>query len=201
MVEYVEWLRQFIVNYPALQYIVVFLGAAFGGELAVISLAFLAAQGIFPLMPFFLVSFLGTLSSDVLWFLLGNTKFVGKLITHKYAHGTVSLLTETIRRVSRGSHLLALIMAKMMVGTRVILIMYIGKTDIHFKKFIVYDAVSVVLWLLVVMPIGFVSGLGFTYLSNIFENIYAGIGFVLLFAALIVLLQLWLKKRLTEEAE
>ncbi|MEX2052319.1 MAG: hypothetical protein WD991_01310 [Candidatus Paceibacterota bacterium] len=200
MLESVEWLREFIVNYPALQYGVVFLGAAFGGEVAVISLSFLAAQGFFPLPTFFIVSFIGTFSSDMLWFLLGRTKVVAWLITHRYAHGTISLLTDTIGKVSRGSHFLALVMAKMMVGTRVILIMYTAKTSLPFRKFVAYDAVAVVIWLLVVIPIGYISGLGFSYLSNIFENLYASIGFLLLFIGAIVMFQLWLKRKFTDEA-
>jgi membrane protein DedA with SNARE-associated domain len=200
MLESVEWLRELVSNYPALQYFIVYLGAAFGGEVAVISLAFLTAQGIFPLPLFFVVSFFGTFSSDILWFILGKTRLVSWLITHKYAHSTIPLWTYTTERVSRGSHFLALVMAKMMIGTRVILIMYVGKTLLPFKKFALFDSVAVVIWLLVVIPIGYVSGLGFNYLSNIFENIYANIGFLILFIAGIVMFQLWLKRKLTKES-
>src|SRR3989344_2459376 len=64
MTDFILWLQVFLFNYPVLQYLMIFLGAAFGGEVAMITLSFLAAQGFFPLPSFFLVSFLGTLSSD-----------------------------------------------------------------------------------------------------------------------------------------
>ena len=50
------------------------------------------------------------------------------------------------------------------------------------------------IWLLVVIPIGFISGLGFTYVAEVFHNLYAGAGFILLIILIIVVLQLWLKK-------
>jgi len=201
MTEYVEWLRTVIDNYPAFQYLIIFLGAGFGGEVAVITLGFLSAQGVFPLVTFFLVSFIGTLSTDMIWFFLGRTKMIGKMLTHRYANKTVLIITEAISKVSGGSHLLAMIFAKFLIGTRVVLIMYVAKTGISVKKFIYYDVISVIAWLLVVIPIGYVGGLGFSYLAKVFENIYAGIGFFLIFVFGIVLLQVWFKHFFVREGE
>lgn len=198
MIGPIEWLREFIVNYPALQDIVVFLGAAFGGEIAIISLSFLAAQKIFPFYSFLALCFAGTFASDILWFLLGRTKTVENIVNHRYAHGTVSLITDTVEKVSRGNHFYALMLAKLMVGTRVILLMYVGRENLSLAKFMLFDAFSVAFWLLIVIPIGFISGLGFSYLSGIFENIYAGIGFFLMIVFSIVLFQTWLKRKFTK---
>src|SRR3989344_2927935 len=195
----IEWLLEIITSYPALRDLVVFLGAAFGGEIAVVSLSFLAAQKVFPLYSFIIISFLGTFTSDILWFLLGRTKTIENIITHRYAHSTVSLITETVEKVSRGNHFLALIIAKIMVGTRVILLMYVSRKNLSLGKFILFDSVAVLFWLLVVIPIGYVSGLGYSYLSNIFENIYAGIGFFLLMIFGIILFHTWLKRKFTKE--
>jgi membrane protein DedA with SNARE-associated domain len=122
MVPSLEWFSAFLISYPLLQYFIIFFGAAFGGELALISLSFLAAHNFFPLIPFCIVSFFGVVSSDILWFLMGKTKIAAKIIGHRYAVGTISIIMEAIRRVSRGNHLFAFIFAKFLVGTRAVII-------------------------------------------------------------------------------
>jgi membrane protein DedA with SNARE-associated domain len=197
----IAWLSAFILSYPLLQYIIIFLGAGFGGEVAVISLSFLAAQNIFPIVPFFIVGFLGTMTADILWFLLGKTKTAGKIVDHRYATYTISVIMEAIRKVSRGNHLLAFIFAKFLIGTRVVVILYVSKTNISLKHFILNDLVAIFIWLTTLTSIGFLSGLGFAYISHILKNIYAGIGFVILILLIIVMVQIWLKKFFTKEGE
>lgn len=194
MIDSVEWLRVFIVDYPSLQYLTIFLGAALGGEVALFALSFLAAQGIISPYALVALSFFGTISSDSVWFLLGRTKTAIKIISHRYANSTITAIAQAVKKVSRESHLLALIFAKFLVGTRIVMLLYISKTEFSFKQFICYNAVATVSWLLVVIPIGFLSGLGFTYIAEVFHNIYAGVGFVFLILIIIVFLQIWLKK-------
>ena len=201
MVESIEWLRLLIVDHRSLEYIIIFFGAGFRGEVAIIAFGFLAAQGVFPLHLLFVVSFFGTLSSDLLYFSIGRTKIAGKFFSHRFTNSTINLITEAVRKVSRGSHFVALLLANFMIASRIILIMYVSKTDIKFGRFIYYESISLILWLLVITAIGFFSGIGFTYYSNILENIYAGIGYILLMFILIIIFQLWIKRIFTKEGK
>lgn len=198
MIESIEWLRMFILHYPAIQYLVIFLGAGFGGELALLILGFLGAQGVISIYPLIILSFLGTLFSDALWFVLGRTSIIRKIIAHRYAHTTVSIINQAVHRVSRGSHLMALIIGKFLVGTRVLLIMHTSTQDIKFREFIRYDILAIFLWIIVVLPIGFLSGLGFVYFAKILKNIYLAIGFILLIILVIALVEIWLERRFTQ---
>src|SRR3989344_8161525 len=101
MLESMAWLQELILNHTAFQYLIIFLGAAFGGEPGVITLSFLAAQNVFPLGPYLLVSFLGILFSDSLYFFLGKTKIVRNIIDHRYASHTIEAIIEAINRISR----------------------------------------------------------------------------------------------------
>ncbi|HBB53894.1 hypothetical protein A2740_00160 [Candidatus Nomurabacteria bacterium RIFCSPHIGHO2_01_FULL_43_16] len=199
MIELIEWSRMVFLDYPSFQFIIVFLGAAFGGELAILALSFLVAQNVFPLFPFFLISVLGVFSSDTLWFILGRTKTVDKISKHRYTVGTVSAITEAIRRLSRGNHFLAFIFAKFVVGTRVVIIMYVSRTGMTFKNFIRYNIGAIFIWLIVLIPIGFLSGLGFNYISHILEDIYAGIGFIFLILLVFVIIQIWINRILVQK--
>lgn len=197
MIESVEWLGQLIVNYPALQYLLVFLGTAIGGDVLLVAFAFLSAQGIVPPVTLFLFGFLGTFSSDLALFLLARTKFLHNIISHRYTNKTTSTIVEALRRISRGSHFWALVIAKFLLATRLVILLYSNKTDLKFKKFFYYDALAVIIWLAIVVPIGFLLGLGFTYLSEVFKNIYAGVGLVLLFILIAFMVEMWLKKTFT----
>ena len=201
MVEAIEWLRLLITNHGSLEYVIIFLGAAFGGEVAMVALGFLAAQGVLSLYTLFVVSFFGTLSSDILYFSIGRTKTAGKFFSHRYTNGTINMITEAVRKVSKGSHFVALLLANFMIASRIILIIYVSKTNIKFGRFVYYESISLVLWLLALISIGFLSGIGFTYYSGILENIYAGIGYVLLMFILVVIVQLWIKRIFTKEGE
>lgn len=194
MTSLAEWFSLFVFDYPSLQYVIIFLGAAFGGELAFFALSLLAAQGLFPLHVLISLGFLGTVSSDILWFLCGKAAFFKKIISYRYAHSTVSVLAEAIDRISRGNRLIALIFTKFLVGTRIVLIMYLSKNNLELRRFIAYDSVAAIIWLLVVIPIGFVSGLGFTYLAEIFNNLYVELGLLLLFLFIVSIIQIWFEK-------
>lgn len=194
MLDSVEWVRAIFWSFPILKYLLVFLGTALGGEIFLITFAFLAAQGMISLYALLPLSFLGTYASDTMWFLIGRTLLFNKVTEHRFANPAVYVITETIQRISRGSYFLALVFAKFLFGTRVVTIVYTSKTGLSLNKFLYYNAYAVFLWAIVVIPIGYVSGLGFTYLAEVLENIYAAIGFLLLFLVLIVVLQIWLKK-------
>lgn len=166
-----------------------------------IALGFLAAQGVISPVTLVTFGFLGTFCSDISLFLVARTRFLHNIITHRYAHKTVSLIVDSLRRISRGNHLLALVIAKFLVGTRVVIVLYSDRTDLAFKKFIYYDTIAALVWLVTIIPIGFLLGLGFTYLSEVFKNIYAGIGLVLLFVLVGFMVEMWVKKIFTRVPE
>ena len=193
------WWAQFIFNYPSFEYIIVFVGATVGGEFALFTLGFLISQGVLRTAPVILLSFIGAFLPNVLWFLLGGTRAMGKMSTNRHTNTTFSIITEAVQRVSRGSHLVAFIIIKFLVGTPVLLVMYTSKTALSFRQFLYYQSIATSLSVLVIMPIGYISGKGFFYISSVFENLYASIGFLLLVLVLIVMFQIWLERMFTNK--
>ena len=92
---------------------------------------------------------------------------------------------------------MGIIIAKFLVGTPVILMMYVNKTAMTFKKFIYYETVAILLSLAIILPIGFISGLGFSYLAQNLENLYVALGFVLLVVTVVIVAQIWFEKIFT----
>ena len=197
MDNFVELLRIFILNHRSLEYIIIFGGALFGGELALFTFGFFTAQGVLPIFSVILLSFLATYPPNILWFILGKTSTMEKIISHRYTNTTISMITEAIRKMSRGSHFVSLFFIKFLVGTPFMLMMYANKTQMRFGEFIVYETPAVLLSLAMLIPIGFLSGLGFSYLADLFNSLFAGLGFLLLVVVFVVSVQLWLKKIFT----
>lgn len=199
MLDSVDFLQSLIVDYRPIQYLIILVGTTLGGEFALFVLGFLVAQGVVPLIPSAIISFFGAFLPNLVWFLLGWTKLAAKASSYRRTEQTFEIITEAVRRVSRGSHLAALIIIKFLVGTPVLLVMYTNRTSLPFKKFIFYQSIATILSILVIMTAGYYSGKGFSYVTDLFENIYATIGFILLVIVIIVAFQVWLEKRFIKE--
>lgn len=190
----VESLRILFSEYAVLKYFVVFLGTALGGEFFLITFSFFAAQGLVSLYALVPLAFLGTYCADLTWFLLARTKRLEQIFEHKYASPAVYVITGVIRRVSHGSHFLALVFAKFLWGTRIITIIYVSKTKVTLKKFLHFNSYAVLLWIAVVIPMGYASGLGYTYVGHVFKSIYASFSFLLLVVGGLTILHYFVKK-------
>ncbi len=199
MIEPTVWLRTLILEHRSLEYVIVFFGAVFGGELGLFTLGFLTAQKVISITPVIILSFLGALIPNILWFFIGKTNLVTKAVLHRHTKGTTSLITEAVTKISKGNHFIAITIIKFIVGTPFILVMYVNQTRMHFKNFLYYQSAALILSLLVILPIGFVSGLGFSYLESVFNDVYLAIGFILLIIVIIVVIQLSIKKRFTKD--
>lgn len=198
MIHFIEWLRLFIFDHRSLEYIIIFFGVVIGGEFALFTLGFFIAQGILSAFSVVVLSFFASFLPNILWFLLAKTTIIEKIISHRYTNTTISIITGAITRASRGNHFIGLIFIKFIIGTPVILTMYVNKTRLNFLNFLVYETPAIVLSLLIVISIGFLSGLGFTYFADIFNNFYVAIGFLLVVIITIFSIQLWFKKKFTD---
>ncbi len=198
MVESIEWLRLFILHHQTFEYVIIFWGAALGGEIALFIFGFLAAQGALNITPVVVISFLGAFVPNILWFFIGKTKTMSTIYLHRYANSTTSSITEAVTKMSKGSHLIALIIIKFIVGTPLILTMYVNKTNISFQKFMYNQSYAMILSLLVIIPFGYISGYGFTYLTTVFDSLYTAIGFILLIVLVIFVIKSSIKKKFSQ---
>src|SRR5262245_31958942 len=138
----VEFLRTLIVEHRSIEYLIILIGTALGGEFALFVLGFLAAQHVVPVIPSVILSFFGAFLPNAIWFLLGGTNKIGKATSYRRTESTFAIITEAVQRVSRGSHLAALIIIKFLIGTPVLLVMYVSRTGLAVKKFIMYQSIA-----------------------------------------------------------
>jgi membrane protein DedA with SNARE-associated domain len=201
MTEFIESVGLLISNHHSIQYIIVFFGSLVGGEPALFALGFLVAEGVLQIEPILFIVYIGAFLPNLLWFLLGNSKFFYKIASHRYLNTTFLTITEAIVRVSRGSHLIAFLIMKFMIGTQFLLIIYVNKMTLSLKQFFYYQLIVASLSVGVVMTMGYYAGRWFGYLKDVFQNLYAGIGFILLILVCIVMFQIWIEKKVVKKID
>lgn len=135
----------------------IFVGAFFFGETVILAAAFLAGQGTLNISYVFILAFLATVISDTVWFLLAKKILAWLNRLEKYkAHS--ERIVGKMTKYTGNKPFLALLFVKFLYGTRVITIIYLSLKTIPLKKFIIYDAIGTLIWLSVLLPIGWLAG-------------------------------------------
>lgn len=135
------------------QFPAIFLGSVIFGETIILAASFLAGQGIWSIYTVFWVTFLGTVSSDCLWFYFGR-RLSRKSEEWQEKQGKYKKLLAFLERLTRGRAFLSLLFIKFLYGTRIITIMYLSIHRLRFRTFLLFNAIGTFLWLLVMVSIG-----------------------------------------------
>lgn len=176
----------------------IFLGAFFFGETVIITAAFLSGQGIWSLSNVFWLSLAGTVISDGVWFLFGQSIFK---FTHKWSENQkkYQLLITKLDKITGQKPFLSLLFIKFLYGTRILTILYLSIRKIGFWTFIIFDSVGTIFWLIVMISIGWLAGKGIAnFIPFVQKTEYA----LLALAALIILFKLitiWIEKKITKK--
>ncbi|HET8574730.1 MAG TPA: VTT domain-containing protein [Candidatus Paceibacterota bacterium] len=175
-----------ILNIPQSHPILLsFFAPIFTGEPGVIFLAFLGATGEFSLLTVAIWSFLGMTTVDSLWFFFPKTKIYQRLIGHRYVSKPYRKIEEQLRIIAHDRDILILLLSKILIGTRVLILVFVGTRRLTFWRFLPANAAANAIWISVLMLVGFLARGGFEQALKTFQNIQIA-------AALIVALALLL---------
>ena len=94
---------------------------------------------------------------------------------------------------------LSIFVIKFLYGTRVLTIVYLSLRKISFWKFLFFDVLSTIVWLCVIVPVGFFVGKGYQNTVEIFHNVAYVISALFFFFLLYRLVNIWIPKQITEE--
>lgn len=176
------------------------LGAAFlapflGGEITVVAVAFLAGQGLFPLWYVILGSFSGMLALDAFWFAAPNSRLAQKLKNWGRSFEKYRAVESRIESFSHHNDILILLISKILVGTRIFILTYLGLRKIAFSTFLLYDSIATFIWAIILGYTGWFAGLGYYTVTRAYnELVIAGLYVAATVALLYVLL--WLVRRI-----
>jgi membrane protein DedA with SNARE-associated domain len=179
-----------------------FVAVIIWGDISVLAISFLSAQGYLPIVSVVLIAFTATFVADSLWYLLSISKLMDKIPIWKPFHGTYLRLEKRIYSVSRHNDLIMLLLSKFIYGTRVVTIAYLAHSKkIGYAKFIEHDMISSGLWLVFLIPVGWLAGRGFWWVYNVMDSLRLAITFIVIAIVAFVIFEKWVKRRLLGNEE
>ena len=176
----------------------IFLGAFFFGETVILTAAFLAGQGIWSVASVFWLSLVGTVVSDSLWFVLGQAffKFTKRWEKYQDKYQTFLLKLETI---TGRRPFLSLLFIKFLYGTRILTILYLSIREVRYFTFLLFNTVGTILWLLVMISIGWLVGRGAMNVADVFYKVEYALTALVLLIVLYRIIAAWLGKKITNK--
>lgn len=181
MVELIQILSNFLINYIE---ILSFLSPIVGGENGVIFVSFLASSDFLTLLNVFIFAFLGMLTIDSFWFFITKTKLYDKIVNGKRISNSYKKIEKRLERLSHGKDILILMLSKILVGTRILVIIFIGARKMRYSKFLAVILLPNFVWTGFLVFIGYLARGGYESTIRIFNNIQLGLLFVIIFILL-----------------
>jgi membrane protein DedA with SNARE-associated domain len=172
----------------------IFFGAFLFGETLIIPAAALAAQG--QLSPWAVGgwAYLGTVVSDTLWFRLAG--LAGRhLSNHEGSRRRYLTVLAWLDRRFGARPERALLFVKFVYGTRIATIIYLSARKLKLRLFVAYNASGAVLWVVVIVTVGWLAGRGLAILGRDLSRAERLLPIVLLLALLLKGAVTWISKR------
>lgn len=186
--------NQFFAHPFALAFIAPF----FGGEAAVLFLAFLSGQGVFPLWGIILGSFFGMITLDAFWFFLPRSPWAKRFKARFSVNEKYRQIESRLESLSHHNDILVLFISKVLIGTRILVLAYLSLRNIPFWTFFGYNAIATFFWAVCLGYLGWFAGLGFYNLSEAYHNITTGALYIALalgvFYGILWYIRTWITK-------
>lgn len=167
------------------------LASLIGGDIAVFILAFLAGQEILPFSEVILGGFLGMFLLDAFWFATPRSSWGKKLRERGVQFQKYRALEAKIESFSHKSDILILFISKVLVGTRILTLVYLSLRTLSFRRFLIYNALATFPWVVILGLTGWFVGLGHSTLDHAYHSITVGALYLTL-AGAIFYCALWL---------
>lgn len=175
-----------------------FFGSIFLGRPFTVTFAILSSQGYFSFWLVLLLAYLGQLTSDVGWFYLARTKFVNKIALRKSKILYRTLKQVTDRKIFK-SDFFVLLAAKFLYGTETLTIFYLSRKGIKPKKFWAINIPAAAIWSFSLVGIAWLTGKGFTRLTNFFDDFRLALTILVIFLVLVFIIWKYVSRRIRKE--
>ena len=183
---FISSLGPLIQNYSAL---FAFTTSLFLGEEIILILSFLSANGYLPLWIVFVFCFAGRIVSDFFYFALGKIK-ISKFLKKYENNYFYSEVNKVFSKLNRKSLFITLLYTKFLVGMRIAMMFYIGSKGVSLKKAVISDMCAVLVWLVVLIPLGWFAGSSFKMILTLFKDLRIA----LIFLFILIILGFFIKR-------
>ena len=164
-----------------------------GGIVWLLVLAGLAANGVFSVWTLIIFFYIGIVLCDIAFFKFGQIKSLSYFKIHRLIDNGYQKVTYILKKYSQNRDMVILFFSKFVYGSYAPLIMHFGRRGMKFKKFLIMDLIINIIWILILVPIGWFAGKGL----RLFLGIENNLNWAILFALLLVIIIYLLKKVFT----
>lgn len=189
------WLEGFLAGIsssalanPVFFFVITIIAISLWGDASMIALSILAIQLNIGFWIVLVGGYIGAMIGDIAWFVLGK-RILPKLGRHKRFKKYYARIIHHINRVAHRNAFVTLCLAKFLYGTRVITVFYLAERKMKLAKFIKYNSVALMLWVLFMGTIGYLVAKGFTFLVNIVKNAQLALTLLIIFFILFSIIQ------------
>lgn len=176
----------------------VFLGAFVGGEGIIITTSFLASRLNWNMASVFTDALLGTVLSDVTWYYGGRYILTRMKRWEDYRTRHQATLTQIEKKAGQRPWLL-LLYIKFLYGTRILTVLYLSLRRVSIASFVLFDTLGTMVWLVVVMTIGWLAERGAINLIPFLDTLEHALIILIIAIITVKLMSLWIAKQLTNK--
>ena len=176
-----------------------FFGGFITGESIIVTLAFLSAQGVLPLWQVLVFCTLGMYLSDFVPLTIGRFKFFRKLLEREKFVRRVEKIEYHIQKYTKNNLFLILLYTKIIYGASIPALVYLGAKKTPYSKFAFYNFFVEIIFVPVVVLIGWLTGKGFSLATRIFESIRIAILLLIILIIILYFIRRWESQKLIKK--
>lgn len=178
--------------------IISFLAGFITGESIIIPLAFLSANDALPLWYIVIFSTLGMYLSDFIPFSIGKIKYFRDIWEKESTSKKAKIMEEKLQKYTKNNIFLTILYTKFIYGLSIPALIYLGSKKTKYSKFAFYNMLVEILFVPLLISIGWLSGKGFKSAKIIFRDVRIAIFLIIILAIVWILFRKWWSNRLTK---
>ena len=156
----------------------------------------LAGTGITNLWIVALFGFIGIIIHDSIFYFIAHSNIIRKLnMKIKFSERNKGIVL-FIERIGNGGYFKPLLLSKFIYGTRIPLIFYAAHREKSFGRFIFYNMFAVLGWFLIMAPLGWLAGQGFSKLLHIAKGIEKILAIVLILTIIVYAVRKFISRKI-----
>ncbi len=174
---------------------IVFIGTFFLGESIVLTASALAAGGVWPLWEVGVWAFLGTIVSDSVWF-QSSRRGLNWYVGDGERGEKIRRVSHFAGRIVGGRPHRMLLIVKFLYGVRIATIVHLAFGPTRLRTFVLFDTMGTLIWLTVMLPLGYAIGKGLESVGADFRILQGGL---VVAVVVLVVWKGWSRWRMAQE--
>lgn len=194
-----ELLNVILSIFANYSFVICFLSGLIGGIVWLLALAALAANGVFPVWVLITFFYIGIVICDIALFKIGQIKSLSYFKKRKLIYKGYQKVSYFLQKFSKNRDIFSLFLSKFLHGLYAPLIIYYGRKQMQFKRFLIMDLIINLVWIVILVPIGYFAGKGLRLFLSIENNLNWAILSLFLILVIIYLIKKLFKISFTKK--